>query len=189
VKINFVSPKGGAGCSTVACAFAIMQAELGWDVDIIDRSPQQDLAAIFGVHASVEPVEIHDRLRLVHGEPNYDRLIVADYGTTSASRLDELVYSNEIDSGKTFMVVRADYLHMRAAPMLHNIVAGVVLVEEPHRAITLKDVEMVTGHNVQATVKHTPQVQRAIDAGILTVRPLSSEFDGLQGIAHYSIHK
>lgn len=186
MKLNFVTAKGGAGGSTVACAYAIMQSTLGWDVDLVDYSFQRDIPGILGLPDVPETIDVNDRLRLVYGEPSYDRLIVADYGTMTADRLNLAVQSGDIDPAKTFLVVRADYLHLRAASRLQHQL-NIVLVQEPDRVLGVKDIENVLGP-VQAVVKHTPVVQRTLDAGMLSSRP-PKEFADLSGIAHYPIHK
>ncbi len=46
----------------------------------------------------------------------------------------------------------------------------IVLVSEPHRALTAADVEAVLGAPITARVDYEPRVFRAVDAGLLAVR-------------------
>jgi hypothetical protein len=68
-------------------------------------------------------------------------------------------------------VLRPCYLALRSAAACPVRADEVILLEEPGRALTARDVEAVTGARVTATVEVQPQIARAIDAGLVTSRP------------------
>jgi hypothetical protein len=100
------------------------------------------------------------------------RAVVADCG--AADRAPAL----ELAAGATvsLVVVRPCYLAMRrvlAAPVRPT---GVVLIDEPERALRRRDVEDVLGLPVWAELPRDPAVARAVDAGLLAGRvPRSAE--------------
>jgi hypothetical protein len=69
------------------------------------------------------------------------------------------------------MVVRPCYLVLRAGVAADERPAGVVVVEEPGRALVSRDVADVLAAPVMATVPLDPAVARAVDAGVLARRP------------------
>ena len=95
-----------------------------------------------------------------------ERLIVADCG--SARRSPGL----ELAAGATLslVVVRPCYLALRrvlAAPLRAS---GVLLVDEPERALRKRDVEDALGLPVVAELPRDAAVARAVDAGLLAVK-------------------
>lgn len=72
--------------------------------------------------------------------------------------------------GRSLLVVRPCYLALRAAVALDRRPDGVVVVEEPGRALIARDVGDVLGVPVVATVALEPSVARAVDAGVLCRR-------------------
>ena len=95
-----------------------------------------------------------------------DRLVVADCG--SAGRSPGL----ELAAGATLslVVVRACYLALRRVLAAPVRATGVVLVDEPERALRKRDVEDVLGLPVWAEIPRDAAVARAVDAGLLSVR-------------------
>jgi hypothetical protein len=94
------------------------------------------------------------------------RLVVADCG--SAERSPGLALA--CGATLSLVVVRPCYLALRrvlAAPVRPT---GVVLVDEPERALRKRDVEDVLGVPVWAELPRDAAVARAVDAGLLTVR-------------------
>jgi hypothetical protein len=186
VRTSFISAKGGAGCSTVACAAAITMSNAGWDVDFVDYSLQQDARALFGLPDSNETVDVNQHLRFVQGHPSDDRAIVQDFGRMSNYDIRSAIERNDLDPDTTYLVVRADYLHLKAAVAFSDIkLAGIVLVKEPNRALTDKDVEAALSQRIEAVVDHTSRVQRTSDAGLLSSR-LPVELRGLSSIVPYA---
>jgi hypothetical protein len=109
------------------------------------------------------------------------RTVVVDAGTvvgtaTPAARDDRAGLARSLaDAGTSLLVVRPCYLALRRAVAWLSSpeavrVDGVVLVEEPGRALDATDVARAVGVPVRATVPIDPAVARAVDAGLLTVR-------------------
>jgi hypothetical protein len=71
---------------------------------------------------------------------------------------------------RSLLVTRPCYLALRQAVRAETRPTGVVLVEEPGRALSRRDVEHSLGVPVEATVSYDPAVARAVDAGLLTTR-------------------
>ena len=72
---------------------------------------------------------------------------------------------------QSLMVVRPCYLVLRAGVAADERPDGVVVVEEPGRALVSRDVADVLAAPVMATVPLDPAVARAVDAGVLARRP------------------
>lgn len=70
----------------------------------------------------------------------------------------------------SLLVVRPCYLALRRAVSMGFRPSGVVVVNEPGRALEPSDIEHVVGVRVVATVQHDPAVGRAVDAGLLDSR-------------------
>jgi uncharacterized lipoprotein YbaY len=70
----------------------------------------------------------------------------------------------------SLLVIRPCYLALRRAVAAPVRPSGVVLVDEPARALGRHDVEDVLGVPVVATVAFDPAVSRAVDAGLLAAR-------------------
>jgi hypothetical protein len=71
---------------------------------------------------------------------------------------------------RSLLVTRACYLALRRAVALEARPSGVVLVEEPGRALRARDVEAAIDAPVVATIALDPAVARAVDAGLLAAR-------------------
>ena len=95
-----------------------------------------------------------------------DRPIVADCGTDpeGAARIVAAAATRSI------LVTRACFLSLRRALALPLRPSEVVLLSEPGRALTRRDVEDCVGAPVVAEVSVDPQVARAVDAGLLVTR-------------------
>jgi hypothetical protein len=93
---------------------------------------------------------------------------IVDVGVPSAPALEALV---EV-ADASIVVVRACYLALRRAVRVPAVASatGVVLVEEPGRALGARDVGDVLGVPVMATVAVRSSVARAIDAGVFPAR-------------------
>ncbi|MFM8955798.1 MAG: hypothetical protein ACKOH9_08440, partial [Actinomycetota bacterium] len=62
------------------------------------------------------------------------------------------------------------YLALRRAAQLNINPTGIVLVNEPGRALVKRDVESVIGAPVVAEITFDPAISRAVDAGLLSSR-------------------
>jgi hypothetical protein len=96
------------------------------------------------------------------------RTVVVDCGLVRADAPDVAV-SSVLAAGAThsLLVLRPCFLALRRAVEAPLRPSAVVLVREEGRAIAPSDVESVLGVPVHAEVRVTPQVARAVDAGLL----------------------
>jgi MinD-like ATPase involved in chromosome partitioning or flagellar assembly len=83
----------------------------------------------------------------------------------------------------SLLVIRSCYLALRRAVAAPLRPSGVVLVREPGRALGRHDVEEVLGVPVVACVDLSPDVARAVDAGLLVSRLPRSLVRGLRRAA------
>jgi len=79
-------------------------------------------------------------------------------------------------------VLRPCYLALRRAVSTRLRVDGVILVNEPGRALSKRDVASVLSAPIVAEVELDPRLARVIDAGLLTTR-LPSSMNPLQRAA------
>jgi hypothetical protein len=68
------------------------------------------------------------------------------------------------------LVTRPCYLALRRAVRLATRPTGIVLVDEPGHALSVRDVQHAIGAPVVAVVSFDPAIARAVDAGMLTRR-------------------
>jgi hypothetical protein len=94
------------------------------------------------------------------------RPVVVDAGLA----VDEVGAALATVAAISLLVLRPCYLALRRAVAAPFRPSGVVLVREPGRALTRRDVEAVLGVPVRAEVHLDPAIARAVDAGLLTAR-------------------
>lgn len=200
------SVKGGSGTSVVACALGVVLGGERGGATIVDSTG--DAPAILGLP---EPtgLGVHDwmmqrsdergtidalRQRCTdgvdliprgsaHGD-NWGALVgevdaattVIDFGTRRPP--DVLVDEAHAD----LLVVRACYLALRRAARLERPPSGIVLVEEPGRALLARDVEVVVRAPVVARVPFDERISRTVDAGLLDTRIPDSLAGALRGV-------
>lgn len=70
----------------------------------------------------------------------------------------------------SLLVLRPCYLGLRRAIASSHRATGVVLVDEPERALDVADIEDALGTPVVAVVPNRPEIARAVDAGLLAGR-------------------
>jgi hypothetical protein len=71
---------------------------------------------------------------------------------------------------RALLVTRPCYLSLRRAVRSPSRPTGVIVVTEPGRALSVRDIEHALGAPVAATVSLDPLVARAVDAGLLSTR-------------------
>lgn len=188
------SVKGGSGTSVVACALAVVLGRERGAGTIVDGCG--DAPAILGMP---EPtgLGIHDWLRQRGDERMSidalrqrctDSVDLIARGTAQGDGWGALV--GEVDASTTvcdfgtqrppdaivddaradLLVVRACYLALRRAARLERPPTGVVLIEEPGRALVARDVEVVVRAPVVARVPFDERIARTVDAGLLSTR-------------------
>jgi len=188
--------KGGSGTTVVACALALGSAR-NQPTTLIDLSG--DCATALGMDEPTGPgivdwlasptagpaelnrlaVDVRDDVHLIpRGEgPSPD-----DQWTRLATALAGLG-NVIIDAGtghppqalhdaadQSLLVTRPCFIAIRRAQHLAIRPTGIVLVDEPGRSLTSRDVEHALGVPVAAEVRLDPAVARAVDAGLLIAR-------------------
>jgi len=105
------------------------------------------------------------------------REVVVDAGTNT-SFIETLLPFATV----SWLVLRPCYLALRRAVSTRLRVDGVILVNEPGRALSKRDVASVLSAPIVAEVELDPRLARVIDAGLLTTR-LPSSMNPLQRAA------
>ncbi len=188
--------KGGSGTTVIACAMALGLPR-GHAATLVDLSG--DSATALGLNEPAGPGVMDWLASPTAGAGELDRLAVTirdqvqlvPRGTSSApegqwSRLVTALagVSNVIIDGGTgcpptvlheaaehsLLVTRPCFIAIRRAQQLDIRPTGIVLVDEPGRALTAGDVEHALAVPVVAEVRLDPAVARAVDAGLLIAR-------------------
>jgi hypothetical protein len=188
------SAKGGVGTTVVAAALALVASSRG-PVVLVDLAG--DLPAVLGVAepdgpgvaewtrgGCLDPVSplclpVTRTMRLLpRGHGRIDALVperlprattvVVDAGVIADDDSDAACFV--AGAGRSLLVTRACYVALRRATRLHIRPDGVVLVNEPGRALTAHDVAAVIGAPVVADIPVDAHVSRAVDAGLLAAR-------------------
>ena len=94
------------------------------------------------------------------------RAVVVDCGTHP----DGPALTVAASATRSLLVTRPCFLSLNRAVSLPLRPSGVVLLNEPGRALGRSDIERTVGAPVVAEVAVDPQVSRAVDAGLLTSR-------------------
>ena len=188
--------KGGSGTTVVATAMAIaasaptLLVDLAGDVPAVLGIPEPDGPGVFDWLSSEAPSSRLAALEMrVDGQATVlpcGRLAPVtpqrwqEFATWLRSERRNVV----VDAGSTgepppaivrsadhaLLVTRPCYLAMRAATRSSARPTGVVLVDEPGRALRARDVEASVAAPVVATVLLDPAIARAVDAGLLLAR-------------------
>ena len=188
--------KGGSGTTVVAAAMAIAAAsptlliDLAGDVPAVLGIPEPDGPGVFEWLASDAPPARLNALE-VRVDRHADVLPRGRAAQVPPTRWGELATwlraerrSIVVDAGSVgepppaivraadhaLLVTRPCYLALRAAVRQPTRPTGVVLVEEPGRALRGPDIEASLGVPVVATVLLDPAIARAVDAGLLLAR-------------------
>jgi hypothetical protein len=188
--------KGGSGTTVVAAAMTIASGaptlliDLAGDVPAVLGIPEPDGPGVFdwlesdASSARLSALELRvdgrtnvlPRGRAAHVTPERwselatwlcgeRRAIVVDAGS-----MGEPPPSIVRAADHALLVTRPCYLALRAAVRQQARPTGVVLVEEPGRALRAPDIEASLGAPVVATVLLDPAIARAVDAGLLLAR-------------------
>ncbi len=156
-----------AGPSVAADALSRIELAAGPSLTLLPRGDSRPGPA--------ERHEVLARLLAADGRP-----VVVDAGVVeSADAALPLV----AEASLSVLVTRACYLALRRARALPVRPSGVVLVDEPGRALRRADVEAVVGAPVLAAVPCDPAVARAVDAGLLGRRVPRSLARALRSLA------
>lgn len=122
-----------------------------------------------------------DLSRLANALESDARPVVVDVGLVSSRQRTNADLARR--GTPSVLVVRPCYLALRAALDAPVRPDGVIVVDEPERALGPIDVEQVVGVPVFAVVRADPAVARAVDAGLLGQRIPRSLARPLAGVA------
>ncbi len=187
--------KGGSGTTVVAASLALAQSRRTLLVDL-----SGDVPSVLGLHdgdrpgvldwlRSTAPTTRLGALELAAG-PACTVLPAGAAGAVASARWSELAQwlrvsgrTVVIDAGtgtppsdlveavdQRWLVTRACYLALRAATRQTVRPSGIVLVNEPGRALRRADVESALGTPIVAELDVEPAIARAVDAGLLASR-------------------
>ncbi|CAN5650808.1 hypothetical protein BH10ACT2_BH10ACT2_02350 [soil metagenome] len=193
------SAKGGSGTTVIAAALALVLSQRSaatHPTTIVDLAG--DLPAALGIAEPVGP-GVRDWMASPTADaPALERLHVAVSDTlqllpvgTAQPLVDRWAdlaealgrHTTVIDAGtgippaplvaaadQNLLVTRPCYLALRLATASGVQPSGIVLVGEPGRALTTRDIERAIGAPVVAELHYDPAVARAVDAGLLAAR-------------------
>jgi hypothetical protein len=185
--------KGGSGTTVVAATLAMssrtptLLVDLAGDLPIALGLPTPDGPGIGEWSTSTAPPSRLDALvvPLARGLDLLPRGHRAPTGRWRelGERLASIPHAVVVDAGtgppppelrrhadRVLLVTRACYLAVRRAADAREVVDGIVLVEEPGRALGAADLEASLGAPVVARVLLDPAVARAVDSGLLLAR-------------------
>lgn len=177
--ISFHSVKGGSGCTTVACLFALQLARSNNPVHLSSRHSMvqlDDAADILGVR--FEPETAKSAPPLVTVLPGFtlgdrtldddDTILVEDIGYQASIHYS----ARRVPGVARVLVIRNDYMSLRRAVRqdLGHLTRldGVVLIEHPGWPLHASDVAAVLPLPLLETWTVDPHFQGKLDAGILT---------------------
>ncbi len=164
-RISVVGARGGSGTSTIAAALALAGRSMV-ATDLVTTEPVV-MSALLGIAAPAEyPAEIMANLTLSTEPSGTAELTVVDGGTLTSPASAPRA-AQELRIG----VVRGPcYLGLCELLATDERLDGIVLVAEPGRALSVRDVADVNGLDVVAVVPASPGVARSIDAGLFSIR-------------------
>jgi len=173
--IVYAAAKGGQGCSTIAAISALAAARhthtllVSWETF--------DQHAVLGAPRPTDsfwPTQVTDNLQLVTADWYLENielldcwdLVIHDYGYIEPGVADGFDMPGEL-----IWVTRPCYLAIAKLAALNDISAkGLVVINEPGRSLTARDIGNAASLPVLAQVPFDPAVSRAIDSGLLASR-------------------
>ena len=194
------SPKGGTGTSVVAASLAIVSSsssptllvDLAGDQAAILGLPQPPIGLSDWANGMTYR-EFDEIISLCH-----DNLYLAptgtfDFETLNANAWDKFLRALSlkhsegcniiVDLGRAdiplalrkivdtcYLVTRPCYLALRRAVDLETAFSGVIVINEPDRVLTSRDVESVLKLKCVAEIPYTSEISRRVDSGLLKSR-------------------
>lgn len=152
--IQLVSAKGGQGISTTVAILAQGFSSEGLTVAVVDNDG--DLRSVLGVSYT-------DDYKTSVSEN------VTWYAYGFAPVEDVVIWDNcrpTVNKYETYVVTRNCYLAVRRN--MDVPADGVIVIEEPDRALTATDVKMVLSKPIVLTIPVTTVTARKVDAGLST---------------------
>jgi hypothetical protein len=185
VLIACWSTKGGVGTSVVAAALALLLGRTA-DRGAVLADLAGDAPAVLGLPepASLGRIEIEIATGvalLPRGDgplsPGRAGVLAALLGDATrpavadCGRVDDpAVTAVAARASRSLLVTRSCYVALRRLQQAPLRASGVVLVTEPGRVLSARDVEVAADAPVLAEIPLDPQVARLVDAGLLTGR-------------------
>lgn len=170
-KTNIYRVKGGSGATTIACALA-MTATRPTVLAALNREEFDDLAACLAMPTPPDDAaQVNDTvtLRLMSWDEFHDvDDTLTDYILSSGKAMERK--DDQIGVIENILVTRCCYLACRKAigePLQPD---SIIVVEEPGRALTTRDVERCLSRPVITTIRWDPAVSRCVDAGLMVSR-------------------
>ncbi|HEX2578273.1 MAG TPA: hypothetical protein VHK88_18150 [Aquihabitans sp.] len=135
--------------------------------DALARLEVSVAAGLSVLHRGAGPLDARRASVLLQVLASSGRPIVVDAG-----RIDDAPVARRFaaEADRSLLVTRACVLALRRAAVAPVRPSGVVLVREPGRALSVRDVEATVGAPVVADVAVDPAMARAVDAGLALTR-------------------
>ena len=194
------SPKGGTGTSVVAASLAIVSSsssptllvDLAGDQAAILGLPQPPIGLSDWANGMTYR-EFDEIISLCHDNLYLAPTGTCDFETLNANAWDKLLRALSlkhsegcniiVDLGRAdiplalrkivdtcYLVTRPCYLALRRAVDLETAFSGVIVVNEPDRVLTSRDVESVLKLKCVAEIPYTSEISRRVDSGLLKSR-------------------
>ena len=194
------SPKGGTGTSVVAASLAIVSSsssptllvDLAGDQAAILGLPQPPIGLSDWANGMTYR-EFDEIVSLCHDNLYLAPTGTCDFETLNANAWDKLLRALSlkhsegcniiVDLGRAdiplalrkivdtcYLVTRPCYLALRRAVDLETAFSGVIVVNEPDRVLTSRDVESVLKLKCVAESPYTSEISRRVDSGLLKSR-------------------
>jgi hypothetical protein len=164
--ITLIGARGGAGTSTIAAMLALW-ARTMVPTELV-TGDLDTMTALLGITPPADrPEPVLPGLRLAQTSTGDAELTVIDAGRQGDTQL------GAVGPGERRIGVLRGPCYLALRTLLSGrceTLDGVVVVAEPGRALTERDVADVLGIPVVAVVPAIPAIARAIDAGLLTSR-------------------
>jgi len=163
--ITVAGARGGSGASTVAAGIALYTARhASTELVAAELDTTAALLGLAGTQDARTAIAVADRLTLTATPTGSAEIAVID-----AQRLDQL---DTQPAGLLLIALRGPcYLGLRTITTTTAVRAdGIVLLAEPGRSLTRRDVSDVCDVPVMAEIAVTANVARTIDAGLLVTR-------------------
>ncbi len=171
--IALTGARGGQGTSTVAAALAVFAAGHG-PTQLVPDDPLST-SALLGVPITTDAewAEVCPNLEMAtdaHHVPlaPHPTTTVIDCGRLPIGPFDEASSSPLIEAAERYVVLRGPcYVALSSVLVTGVRFDGVILLHEPGRALSDRDVTDVLGIPVVASIPVDPAIARTIDAGLL----------------------
>lgn len=151
-------------------------------VDLIDglnrmgREVVIDAGSVVASTASPDGADHHGADH--HGAGSHRADSRCDTGAKRSSLVDSL-----LKSGRSVLVISSCYLALKRAIRISQRSDGVVVVADPGRALTGRDISELLGVPLLAQIERDPALARTVDAGMFLRRPSRTLDSALRNVA------